>query len=274
MPSFNNLFNNSNFNTSTLLANINKNAIVAATSPQIDPGLDEIWGGSTIGFTGPDSNISPYYNYYFSGQDINVSIDGTQGNGNFRELPIVSFAFQITQPKLAIYGFWSYTYDAIAYGARQLAGRMEIATTYPNYMTALLKEVARERLANTNGAYVNSKPLTTDDQNILHFWGGGEATNQTGTVTNLYQEHPPFDIIINYGNQDTSVSNFNQIAAMDAGNNPLFVDTNERLVAGTGTSQTLNLLACEITSMSTQYTTSGEIICETYDLIINDISIP
>lgn len=277
MASFNNLFANQN-STSTVLATINKPAFVASTSQVVDPQIDVLWGGNTPGFTGPDAAISPYSTYYFSGQDISVSIDGTQANTAFQNIPVVSLQFQISQPKLAIYGFWSYTYDAIAYGARQVAARIEIATTYPGYMTALLKEVAKERLANTNGAYANSAPLSTDDQNILAFWGGsGAPTNQTGQTINLYQEHPPFDIIIIYGNQPTSVSTLGSLASADAGNNPLFVDTNEQLVepaSSSGVSQRLILQACEITNMGTMYDTSGNLICEAYDLIVNDINIP
>lgn len=278
MPAFNNLF--ASQGTSSVLAsivsNITKNVVRPTNAPTVSPQIDETWGGATAGFAGPDSSISPYTNYYFSGNDINVSIDGTQGNINFQKLPIISLQLDIHQPKLAIYGFWSNTFDAIARGSRQIVAAMRIASTYPNYMKNMLQEVAKERLANTNGAYANTVPLSTDDQNILNFWGGGPGTSQTGNTLNLYQEHPPFDIIVIYGQQPVSISNINAGATQEAGNNPLFVDINEQLIEPTDTnvSKRLILQACEITNMSTQYTTSGEVICEDYRLMVNDINFP
>jgi len=274
MPSFGNLLDNQNTATRNTLAAITKNPSVVATSKIINPGLDETWGGATSGFTGADAAIDPYNTYYFSGQDIHVMIDGTEANANFNSIPVINLAFQITQPKMAIYGFWSYTYDAIAYGARQIGARMMIATTYPNYMTNLLQEVAKERLAQTNNAYANTAPLSTDDQNILNFWGTGVGNAETGNTINLYQQHPPFDIIVTYGNQSTNIVTFAEGVQNNAGNNPLFLDTNERLVLSAGPTQQIKLEACEITSMSTQYSTSGDVLCETYDLIVNDISMP
>ncbi len=274
MPSFGNLFDNQQATTNTALASINKTVQVSPLSKITNPGLDETWGGSTSGFTGADAATDPYAQYYFSGQDIHVMIDGTEANSNFSSVPVINLALQVSQPKMAIYGFWSYTYDAIAYGARQIAAKMEIATTYPNYMTNLLQEVAKERLNQTNGAYANSAPLSTDDYNILQFWGGGQSTLETGSTINVYQQHPPFDIIITYGQQSTSVTNLSQINSLDSGDNPLFTDTNERLVLTSGPAKQIKLIACEITTMSTQYTTSGDTICESYDLLVNDISMP
>jgi len=143
-------------------------------------------------------------------------------------------------------------------------------------MTALLQEVAKERIAKTNNAYANTAPLSDDDNNIIQFWGGGAGTSETGTTINLFQQHPPFDIIVIYGNQTVSVSNLGSFGATYVGDNPLFTDTNERLVEPGEVSPParLKLEACEIIGMSTQYTISGEIISETYDLVINDISIP
>jgi hypothetical protein len=281
MPNFNNLFNNQSL-TSRFLASVNKSPVVASSNTVVNPQLDATWGGNLGDFQGPDPN--PYFTYFFSGQDISVSIDGTQANINFQTLPVLSLGFQVTQPKLQIYGFWNYTYSAIAYGARQIAARLEIATSYPNYMTNLLREVAKERLDSTNAAYVNSAPLSTDDANVVQFWGGGAGTSQTGSQINIYQQHPPFDMIVIYGIQETSIGPNGQqitvdssgnIALNDLGNNALYLDTNERLVENTtGPSHRLILQSCEIINMSTQFTTSGELISETYDLIVNDISLP
>ena len=277
MSTYSDLANSQSETSNNTVAHIVKNPPTIITTKGVDSSIDKNWGGtSNSNLPGPNSN--PYYNYYFSGQDINVTIDGVDNaSSQFGNIPIIGLKFQINQPKLAIYGFWSYTYDAIAYGARQITGTMEIATQYPNYMTLLLKEVAKARLARTTPNGANPK-FTEDDQNILNFWGNGIGdlyfNDSLGSVANLYQEHPAFDIIITYGQQDSSVSDFGQVVAKDNGNNSLFVDTNERLITNTDNAgHQIKLAACEITNMNTQYNTSGQVIFETYDLMVNDVII-
>ena len=278
MSTWNNLFDNQASTANTLVANITKIAPAMVSQKLVDQSVDHTWGGANAYLDAAQNN--PYYDYYFSGQDINVTIDHTESS-QFSTLPIISLAFQIAQPKLAIYGFWNYTYNAIAYGARSIAARIEIATQYPNYMTNLLQEVAKERGSSTSTA-VSNVTLSPDDLNIMNFWGTGTGGNyETGDRLNLYQAHPVFDIIVTYGTQQTSATtlqssttNLAQGYAYAESNDPLFVDTNERLVSSDiNAGHQIKLVSCEITNMSTQFTTSGEVVCETYDLMVNDISI-
>lgn len=244
---------------------------VASFQPKtVNPNIDAAWGGTSIPFAATGTN--PYYQYYYSGQDIIVSIDGTEGNTDFQNLPILSLGWNITQSKLMIYGFWSYTADAIARGARQITGSFSLATKSPNYMTKLLAQVATSRLNQTT-QYSNTN-ISQDDQNILQFWSGQGGTNtmQTGSTVNLYQEHPPFDMVLIYGVQDVSLTNMNNVVTSHAQSNPWYVDTNERLVDSVTTDQSnrIVLKSCEILGMSTSYTPSGDIIQETYNFVAFD----
>lgn len=62
-----------------------------------------------------------YYDYYFTGEDVKIYIDGLFDAGD--ELDIASFAFGITQQKAPLYGFWSYNYDVMMVGTRIVSRR-------------------------------------------------------------------------------------------------------------------------------------------------------
>ena len=96
-------------------------------------------------FGGYKEDYNTYYDYYYSGQDIQVSIEGAGSNSTGGIIPIVSFAFNIKQEKLPLYGFWSYTFDAIMRGNRIINGAFTIATSSLNYMNDLLSEAATSR---------------------------------------------------------------------------------------------------------------------------------
>lgn len=282
MANFNNIFaiqdnsHSGNLNGYLTKSGINPKPIVTNRSKTIDPQLDATWGGATAGFLGPDSSINPYYNYFFSGQDVSVTVDGTQGNKNFSQLPISGIRVEVSAPKMAIYGFWSYSYDAIAHGARSISALMEIYSPYPGYMTDLLQEVSRERMARTNEMYGNTAGLNTDDENTVRFWGGDNSNPQPGSTIDLFQQHPPFDLILIYGQQSVSISNPNQNTNQEIGNNPLFVDTNELLVENVNgnVGQRVILKSCQITQYSQAIGIDGAALSDLYQLTINDIIIP
>jgi hypothetical protein len=78
----------------------------------LDEEIDLQWGGKT-----EDNNkFNMYYDYFFSGEDVKIYIDGLFDSEY--ELDIASFSFNIRQEKSPIYGFWSYNFDAVMTGTR------------------------------------------------------------------------------------------------------------------------------------------------------------
>lgn len=72
----------------------------------VNPRIDEIWGGYV-----PTGAPHSYFDYYFSGQDIRVYVDGTADDPEFSNLPIIQLGFNETQKKEPVFGFWSYCVD-------------------------------------------------------------------------------------------------------------------------------------------------------------------
>src|SRR4051812_9269973 len=102
-----------------------------------DPMIDAQWAGYN-----PSNAPNSYFDYYFSGQDIQVFIDGLEGYPEFATLPISDFGYNITQQKMPIYGFWSYTFDAMARGSRVINGTFRLITKSPDYMRRALEAAA------------------------------------------------------------------------------------------------------------------------------------
>jgi hypothetical protein len=84
----------------------------------LDEDIDLQWGGESV-----DRNkFNMYYDYYFSGEDVKIYIDGLFDAGY--ELDIASFSFSIRQEKSPLYGFWSYNFDAVMTGTRLIQRRV------------------------------------------------------------------------------------------------------------------------------------------------------
>ena len=88
------------------------------TFSPLDDEIDLQWGGQS-----EDNNkFNMYYDYYFSGEDVKIYIDGLFDAG--QELDIASFSFSIKQEKSPLYGFWSYNFDAVMTGTRIIQRRV------------------------------------------------------------------------------------------------------------------------------------------------------
>lgn len=221
--------------------------------------------------------LNNYYDYFFSGQDICVCVDGTEEDARFKALPIMQFGFNIVQQKTPLYGFWSYTYDAVMRGARVIQGQFTIATRTPQFMKQLLSKAAQSRQENRGSINYNyNRGLTEDDANIEAYWGKNRFDNSLASAgTNLYSVHPPFSFVIVYGIQNVSVNDTSLVDRYNS-DNPLMLDTNERLVDADALNQSNRVVldACEITSMSTGFGSNGEVVAETYAFFARDIVIP
>lgn len=267
---------------------IQKNKLPATKSPtsitplfpvSSDTSLDAIWGG--INYGTKNGGINTYFDYFFSGQDIIIAVDGVEEDIRFKILPIMQVSWNITQQKTPVYGFWSYTLDAVLHGTRIIQGSFTIATKYPNYMTDLISAAASARqtkLGSDN--YYYFKGLTEDDANIEKYWNKTLDPALQGSLKNIFSIHPPFSFVIIYGIQNTSLSN-TQPSLSDLYNryrddDPWLMDVNERLVESDLINQKNRIVIDDIylQSMDTAYGGDGDVIQETYSFFARDIVIP
>lgn len=225
-----------------------------------------------------DGFNNPYFEYFFTGQDIQVSIDGMDGAGDI--LPIYAFGYNIQQQKVPLYGFWSYKYDAMLRGTRIITGAFSVVSMYPYMMTEAIAKAAIQRsILSKNGYGWTQYPLHSpgvDEANIDKFWN---KNIDPGTADlNMFSVHPPFNFIIQYGMQETSVvpnnpsTRANDLKQMFKDNDPMMSDTNERLVKNPIKQHGTKILleSIEIISKSIEYTTDGSPLLETYTFMARD----
>lgn len=224
-------------------------------------------------FGGLQDKFNTYYDYFYSGQDIQVYIDGAKSLSTGGIIPIVSFGFNMKQEKLPIYGFWSYTFDAIMRGNRIVNGAFTIATTSLNYMRDLIQESADTRRQNREGVH-RIRNLDGDEENIEKYWSLNvdSSLDKDKDQRHLWSSHPPFNFVIVYGMQDISIVNY-ESSNLKRLENPqkLLVDTNDRLVSETLSPTRYVIENVELTSLQIEYTPDGQPIGETYSFIARDL---
>ncbi len=239
--------------------------------------IDRSWGGFVQNTQHPEQ---AYWDYFYSGQDVKVYIDGTEDDSQFAQLPIAQIAFNVSQQKQPLYGFWSHTFDAVMRGTRIISGSFSLATRYPNYMRNALAKAAASR-ALLERSYTNVRDLTEDDFNIEEYWGKtrDRAVNDNGN--HLFSVHPPFSFVIVYGLQSISVGNQGidgqrEIREMYNSNTALYSDFNERLVETENDIESYRIVleACEITDVQREITSDGSVLLETYSFFARDIIVP
>lgn len=222
-----------------------------------------------------------YFDYYFSGQDIQVYIDGVPDSDPDAQLPIYSLGFQVEQQKTPIYGFWDYTFSQVMRGTRIISGVFTLFTTSTDYMTRVLSKAATARV---NGNRESSiRGLDRDESLIEQYWSRNinDDTMFSSTGKNLFSSHPPFNLIIVYGIQTASISSENKgqmysdALAEYKNDTPLYTDVNERLVPTDSTNAMRIILNnCEIVKFSTEYSPDGQPIAEQYQFFARDIDTP
>lgn len=237
-----------------------------------NPIVDEVWAGSPKG-----NHPSNYFDYYFSGQDIRVIMEGANEEAEYADIPIVQIAWNIEQKKSPVFGFWSFTWDHCALGTRMVSGNLIIPVKYVGYFRDLLKAAARSR---KKKVYPYTRPLTTDDANIEKYWYNNiDPFNSVNSEPNIYSTHPPFNLEILYGVQNISLASISssskarELYQLYADDNALLEDTNERLVESDNIAHKNRIVldACQIMSMSQAISPSGEPILEQYQFIARDM---
>lgn len=262
----------------------------------IDQEIDLTWAGTSK----EDDRFSNYFDYYFSGEDIKVYIDGLFDPQY--ELDISNLAFSIKQEKQPLFGFWSYNFDAVMYGIRIVAGSMSMYTRHPRRMTELLTKAAQIRSESVGRKYnqdidsvisaLNSQGESAEDEaNILKYWARSQLDRITFDPSknkkqyspaddkHIFSAHPPFNLVIIYGIQENGLVNKSAMKGVNTGypvdnhDRILSTDYNTRLtkIPNQQTPMKIIIQNVQLTDMSTGYDTSGSPLQEGYSFIARDL---
>lgn len=251
--------------------------------------LDLIWGGGAKN----DLRFTNYYDYYFSGEDVRIYIDGLFSPEY--ELDIATFGFNIRQEKQPLYGFWSYNYDAMMYGTRIINGEITIFTRYPRRMTELLEIAAQMRTAaaknkntpNKLASNLRSQFETEEDEKLIEkYWARSQldrvtedpfSKNVQDSNRNIFSAHPPFNFVIVYGLEEIALTPNNAFQNEDEKRTDLtdqmmISDYNQRTVKSQNLTTPMKIILQEVNlmNMSIVYSPGGQALAETYQFIARD----
>ncbi len=228
-----------------------------------------------------ESYTSPYFDYFYTGQDIKVTIEGLPDDDH---LPLFSLGYIIEQQKQPVYGYWSYTYDAMLRGTRIVSGAFSIATRSPHFLVTKIARAAEMRqraFSSRNDLNVmhSLRGVGDDEANIKAYWSKHYDSNLDSGQQHLFSIHPPFNIIVKYGLQETSLAatNSNERASefrLKYGSKPpMAMDTNERLVTNPIPEEDKQVLIenIELVNMTTQIDNEGSPLLETYSFLARDV---
>lgn len=244
----------------------------------LDPETDFEWGA----IRGPGNSPLNYFDYYFTGQDIKIFIEGAEYTSisDPQSSPFAELSFSIQQEKTPVYGAWSYTYDAVMRGTRIVTGMFRLVTTYPNKMTDMLSQAANSR-ANSRGSLQPIRGLDVKEENIARYWDRNLEQADVNQTKKLFSAHPPFNLLIQYGIQSTHLvdgpnKRYTELFRRYHEDTAMYTNTNERLMhAGTdGNETTIVLTNVELTGMQTEYTADGTVCSEVYSFFAKDQTLP
>lgn len=243
----------------------------------LDPETDFIWGN----YSGERHPLT-YFDYYFTGQDVRIMIEGAENISvsDPDQSPFVELSFSVQQEKTPVYGFWSYTYDAMMRGTRIVTGVFRLVTTYPNRLTDMIAQAATARKDQRTGMH-SIRGLDTDERNIELYWDRHIEQKDQEQQKRIWSVHPPFNLLIEYGIQPMSLSpdptgRFNEVYKRYQTDTAAFTNVNERLVhSGVNNSSTQIILNnVELTGLQAEYSPDGTVCSEVYSFIARDIMIP
>jgi hypothetical protein len=248
--------------------------------------IDAIWGGKTSSY---DRRFNNYYDYYFSGEDVKVYIDGLFDPQD--ELDIASFAYSVRQEKQPLYGFWSYNYDTVMLGTRIITGEITLFTRYPRRMTEMLERAAESRLSSNRrkdqtivSRMSPQNKTPQDESNLQKYWSMSQLDRVTSDPAyegfeekNIFSAHPPFNFVILYGAEETALTSFGPMSdseesLSDHMDRVIYSDVNERSVRTDNPNNPMKIVLQQVhlMNMSTAYTPGGQPVAESYQFIARD----
>ncbi len=173
------------------------------------------------------------------------------------------------------------TYSGMLRGTRIVSGAFTLVTSGPNYLVSKIAKAATFRASTASKPPPNFNAIRGLDQNealIDTYWRRHYDYNLDTNQQHLFSIHPPFNFVIRYGIQETSLTMDNPNLRIEElrnryGNAPaLFTDYNERLVRNTlpDLENTILIENIEILNKSVQYDSEGNPLFETYSFIARD----
>jgi len=145
-------------------------------------------------------------------------------------------------------------------------------------------EARQNRVASHSaGSYTYYRGLTTDDANIEKYWSQNLDPALASTGKQIFSTHPPFTFVVVYGLQSMSLNAQNASSQGLSGafnayqeDNPMYQDTNERLVDSDPFDQSNRIILddVELLNFNTEYHSTGQLIVEDYQFIARDYIIP
>jgi hypothetical protein len=251
--------------------------------------IDRKWSGGGRQYNQKPSN---YFDYFFSGEDVKVYIDGLFDPSD--ELDIATFGYSIQQQKAPIYGYWSYNYDTIMYGTRIVTGEFSVYTKDPRRITSLLEKAAKNRQSVKDRSTLNQNSIVSrmtpqnqtaeDELNLERYWSISQldrvttdpATDQINT-NNIFSAHPPFNFIILYGAEETALSSVDFYgddikSIQDDLDRVNISDVNQRNIRIDDISRPLKTVLQQVNliSMGTAYSPGGQPVLESYQFMARD----
>lgn len=259
----------------------------------LNPDIDLHWAGKVD----DTEKFNTYYDYFFSGEDVKVYIDGLFDAAD--ELDILSFNFSISQQQNPLYGFWSYNYDAMMLGVRIVVGELTVYTRYPGRIRDLLSKAAEARASfysqtptSQIQSYLRSNAESLEDErNIQKYWGYNKESmissldrlsydeSANADSRNIFSAHPPFNFIIKHGAQEGSLTTAARNKGRDSDDNYelldrlMSLDFNDRLEQRHLNPMDIVLQSIHLNSMSTAYAPGGMALVETYGFTARDMYI-
>lgn len=115
---------------------------------------------------------------YFSGADVYIAFN------NVLLDEIVSIQMSMQEQKLPIYGYASFTYDAIAHGARIVQGSFRINFKESQYIRAALSKISLAGISSKTPKAPNTSNLSKDE---LIKWVKGKKTSDIEQIANGYE---------------------------------------------------------------------------------------
>lgn len=223
--------------------------------------------------------LNNYFDYFFTGQDVQVYIDGLTAPSDV--IPIYQFGYNIQQQKQPIYGFWDYTYAHMMRGTRIVTGAFSVITVTPGFMTEKVAQAAklRAKRAATGTSMFPIRGLDEDEANMERYWRRNYDSNLNHGQQHLFSIHPPFNFVVVYGMQDvslkelTSSRRIEEVRSKFHNSTAMMGDVNERLVEVDPDDNKMRILIenVEIVSRQTEYNPEGDPILEVYSFMARDI---
>lgn len=258
----------------------------------LDNNIDRIWAGNA---SDTSSRFNNYYDYYFSGEDVKIFIDGLFDPQD--ELDIASFAFSVRQEKQPLYGFWSYNHDAVMFGTRIISGEMAVFTRHPRRMTELLEAAAKNRALAAKNRQKDQVPseyssiiskltpegfTAEDEKNVQKYWAYSQLDRVTSdpgiSDKNIFSAHPPFNFVILYNVEETALTPFmaagkEEVNISDNLDRMIYSDVNQRTVRVDNMASPMKTIIQQVNlmNMTTSFASGGQALVEVYQFIARDL---